>query len=251
MKETLQKLNDSIIKNNFEIISSLKTNPKISPKKQLSVYIDGYRIRLGSAVKADHKAFCNYLGGKKSDKIISEFVEDTKSEYYSLDFYPLKFAEFLNDKKIPEEAKQIARLESAIAKIFMSQDSDELKAEFLLELNEAQLENFRLKPRIASQMLEFGYDIEKYLQEFRADKNPKKIAKKKIFLFIVRHHNNEIQRYYLTEEEYYLLQNIFAGNSIDDAIKNVAEKYPDSQQMINEMITQWLQKWLMNGFFAG
>ncbi len=241
MKETLKKFHHSIIvKQASHATQLLKTNPRISKEKQMAVYIDGYRIRLSSAVRSDHKAFCNYLG-KKSEKVVSQFVEEVTSDSYSLDFYPFKFTDYLLNKKIKPEAKELARLEAAIATTFMAKDSEPLMAQTLSNLNESQLESFRFKPRTALALLELDHDVEKYLQEFRAEQNPKKIAKKKNYICVVRN-NNEIHRHYLLAEEYEVLQKLFAGLSTEEAVSN---------EMTIEMFPQWLQKWLINGFFAG
>jgi hypothetical protein len=242
MKNILERFHSSIIKNSSEATSLLKSNPRISTKKQLSIYVEGYRIRLSGAVRVDYPAFCHYMGSK-AEKLIAEFVESERSEFYSLDLYPFKFADFLQGKKIKPEAKELAILESNIQQTFFKPDSEELLPQFLLTLNESQLDNFRLRHRTASEMLAFNYDVEKYLQSFRAGEKPKKITKKKTFIFIVRH-NNEVKRHYIQQEEYELLQHLFAGASIDESIARM------NSEMVSEMISQWLQKWLMNGFFA-
>ncbi len=245
MKETMKRLNDSIIKNKpKEMLPLLKNNPRISREKQLAVYIDGYRIRLSGAVRIDYPALCNYLGAKKSEKIIADFVENNNSEFYSLDFYPFKFEKYLQAKNIDKEAKELAVLESNIAEIFLKPDSTSLEAQALTTFGEAELDKFRFKPRIASNMLAFEYDVEKYLQEFRKEQNPKKIAKKKNYIFIVRH-NNEVKRHYLIEEEFMLLKKLFEGRSVDEAVEEL------NSALASEMLPQFLQKWLLNGFFAG
>lgn len=249
MRETLNKFHASIIVNSDEhVLPLLKENSRISRSKQMAVYIEGYRIRLAGAVTSDHKAFCNYIGGK-SEKIIAQFVEKVSSDSYSLDFYPFKFASYLSDQKIKPEAKELAQLESLIGQTFMARDSEPLKAQTILGMNEAEMDAFRFKPRVASALQEFNYDVEKYLQEFRAEKKPRKINKKKIYLFIVRH-NNEIQRHQLVMEEFYLLKYLLSGMSIDEAAMKIESEYEGASNMINEMFAQWLQKWLMNGFFA-
>ena len=244
-KDILHKLNESIIQNApKQTLPLLKTNPKISKEKQLAVYIDGYRIRLSGAVKTDHPTFCYYLGNRKSDKIITYFVENNNSDFYSLDFYPFKFANYIQDKKLDKAAKELAILEGNIAEIFMKPDSEPLDPNKLITMQEAELDKFRFQPRTASALLDFNCDVEKFLQDFRADKKPKKIEKKKNYIFIVRH-NNEVKRHYILNEEYELIKRLFLGLSIDEAVAEL------NSDLVNEMLPQFLQKWLINGFFKG
>jgi Putative DNA-binding domain len=244
-KETLHKLNESIIQNTPEqTLPLLKQNPKISKEKQLAVYIDGYRLRLSGAVETDYPAFCYYLGKRDSAKIIADFVEDNNSEFYSLDFYPFKFAHYLKDKKLDTAAKELALLESNIAEIFMKPDSDSLDPQIFLKMSEAELDKFRFTARTASNLLEFEYDVENFIRDFREDKSPKKIKRKKNYIFIVRH-DNSVKRHYLLQEEFHILKKLIKGNSLDEAVSGM------NSDLANEMLPQFLQKWLINGFFAG
>jgi hypothetical protein len=118
-----------------EIEPFLKKNPRISKQKQLAIYSDGYRIRLSGAIKSDYPTLVYYLGEKKADKLISEFVENNNSQFYSLDFYPFKFAYFLQTANVDDAAKELALLESKIAEIFLLPDSEHLDPKTLLTLN--------------------------------------------------------------------------------------------------------------------
>lgn len=240
MKTTLEKLQNSIINNNQQATHLLKTNPKISKEKQLQIYQEGYKIRLLQAVKLDYPTFCFYLDEEESDRIISDFVENNYSQFYSLDFYPFKFADFIQNKNISDEAKQLVNLESQIAQIFYAKDSPPLTAQHITQMNEAELNDFRFKPRTASAILQFDYDVENYLQKFRAGQNPIHIDARKNYIYIVRN-NNEVKRFYLDAEEYETLNNLLSAMPTEQALTT-----PLSQ----ELFPQWLNKWLINGFFA-
>jgi len=243
MTETLHKLQESIISGRTKnIVPLLKKNSRISPKKQMSVYTDGYRIRLADAIRADHPALYFYLGKIKFNRFANEFVETHRSEFYSLDKYPFKFAEFLQNKKIKLAAKELAQLESAIQQVFYAPDSVPLTPEDITKLQGGQLDDFRFKARIASAIFVFQNDVEGYLNDFRQGLLPAKIAKRTTFLYIVRH-NNEVKRHLLDSYEYGLLADILSGSELDSAVIE--------NEMAQEMLPQWLQKWLINGFFAG
>lgn len=240
MKKILEKLQNSIIGNNEQAIDLLKANSKISKQKQLQIYQEVYKIRLLQAVKSDYPTFCFYMGEEKSDKIISDFVENNNSEFYSLDFYPFKFADYIKNKNISAEAKQLATLECYIAQIFYAKDSIALTAQNITEMNETQLEEFRFKPRTASTIFQFDYDVENYLQKFRAGEKPIQIEARKNYIYIVRN-NNEVKRFYLDEEEFVTLNNLLSGQSTEAGVNS---------ELAQELFPQWLNKWLINGFFV-
>jgi hypothetical protein len=240
MKKTLEKLQNSIIGNNTQATDLLKTNSKISKQKQLQIYQEGYKIRLLQAVKSDYPTFCFYMGEEESDKIILDFVENNNSEFYSLDFYPFKFSDYIQNKNISTEANQLATLESYIAQIFYAKDSAPLTAQHITQMSEVELDSFRFKPRTASAILQFDYDVENYLQKFRAGENPSQIENRKNYIYIVRN-NNEVKRFYLDEEEFVTLNNLLSGQSTEAAVNS---------ELAQELFPQWLNKWLINGFFA-
>jgi hypothetical protein len=241
----MHKLNDSIVRNYTKDIEPfLKKNPRISKQKQLAIYSEGYCLRLGGAVRADYPTLIYYLGEKKANRLIADFVEKNNSLFYSLDFYPFKFAYFLQGNKVDEPAKELALLESKIAEIFLLPDSEPLAPQDLLTLSESQLDEFRFRPRTASVMFRFSYDVERFIQEFRRGEKPKKPEKRENYLFVVRHENS-VKRHYLLAEEYQLLKMLFEGHSVDDAITEM------NSEIASEMLPQYLQKWLMNGFLLG
>ncbi len=236
MRETLYKFHQAIIAEDSKPLKGLlKQNSRITPQRQMAVYIDNYRIRLHEAVESDYPTLVYYLG-KKCDRLIEKFVKENNSTSYNMNFYPLDFAKFLQRERIDNAAKELALLEAAIARVFMTEDSDELKPETLLSLSESGLTNFKFKQRKALELYNFKYDVEGFLRAFRADESPKKIEKGEIFLCVVRH-NNEVKRHYLVKEEFYALKKLFSGVALN------AEMEMDNFQL-------WLQKWLVEGLFS-
>lgn len=248
MRNTLKKFHEAVINNDISNTAMLlKPNPRIRPESQMAVYISGYRQRLTAAVRADYPAFC-FMMGKKAERLIDEFIENTNSNSYTLDIYPIKFSSFLNYERLKPAIKELAFIEATIVEVFYAPDSDPLDPAILLKLSESELAVFKFRPRKAHAIIESDNDVEKFLTDFRVGKKPRKIQKGKTYIFIVRH-ENEVRRHRLAMEEYIFLNHLFAGASIEEAVTKT--KINDlSGKIIDKNLTEWLQKWLTEGFFS-
>ena len=94
-QNALEKLQTSIIQNKPEVAIDLLGRKTPSLPSRLNAYIQGYRIRLGKAVQADYPALEHYLGEEEFGRYVSAYVERTPSHSYTIDQYPLGFANYL------------------------------------------------------------------------------------------------------------------------------------------------------------
>jgi len=248
-KETLDLLTSSIIKNDFEASKNITVGDEKKRRVRFAIYSDGYKIRLSGAVRMDYPTFCNYLG-KQAETLVQKFAEEIRSNSYNLDKYPVSFADYVYGKNIPPEAKELAKLEAAILKVFAAPDSEGLAAAEMQKKIEAGFEELKVNLRTASELVEFEFDVEKYLSEFRAEKKPRKLARKKTYIFICRN-DNEVKRHILDKYEFALLKKLNAGLSFGQAVTGLMAEDKDFENEMGKNFQNWLQKWLVNGVFDG
>ncbi len=66
-----------------------------SAKQQLNVYVNAYRWRLNDVVSEDYEVLKNYLGEKKFNNLIWNFVNEEKPDHFNIAKYQLKLQNFL------------------------------------------------------------------------------------------------------------------------------------------------------------
>lgn len=228
-----------------QIIPSLnKGRPLLD--QRLNVYIEGYRTRLVQAVLSDYPTLINYLGVAEIERLAVNYVECTPSHTYTLDEYPLKFAQYVAKYSGDGFASALAMLESAIAKVFWLPDSEAfvpavgLTAEKLMELCFVQ--------RIASQLIPLEYSVEEYMLSVRKGEAAAVGKKSQHYMFIVRH-NNEVKRYVLENTEQLILSSLFVGNAVGIVLEEITDKYPEQLMEIEQKLQMWFARWIENGFF--
>lgn len=213
--------------------------------QQLSVYADGYRIRLCKTVEADFPALLFYLGEARLRPLIGQFVETTPSRYWNLDRYPLSFADFIAAHASDPFATELARLENAIAEVYLGPESEPLSAHSLAAQAE-DLAALRLLPRRASALLANDFPVNDYLSRFRAGEAPQPPAAQPCYLAVYRH-NNEVKRLEMEREEFLLLQSLAGGKALGEALEEDSLFDPAALETIVPKLSLWFQRWVENG----
>lgn len=259
IKQTeFESLTNSILTGDgSETLQKIREPRSKSRQKNLNIYIDGYIERLTKAVAADYPVTANHLG-KEFERYNIQYVKSNPSKFYNLDFYPIKFANFLKNQDVDVFAKGISDLESNIIQSFLAEESQPLKPQDLSGINEEDLYKIKFTKRKSGRLVKCDFDTESYLIQFRSnilnnksDKNNiiPKPDKKGIYLYICRN-NNEVKRNILEKEEYHLLEQIFSGSTFSEAIEITKEKFSLTDDFINLKLISWFQKWLEGGFFS-
>lgn len=245
-QEALQRLQTAITDNQPQIAIDLLGRKTPSLPSRLHAYIHGYRIRLCKTLENDYPALRHYLGGELFDQHARNYVESTPSHAYSIDPYPIGFADYLRQHSSDIVAGDIAALESAIAQVFWLADSAPFvpDTDFSME----QLASLKLTLRRASKLLALHIDAETYIQAFRHNQPIKQPAPQPIFLYIVRH-QNEVRRHLISATEHAVLSQ-FNGRDLMATLESALHQHPDQTDTIQAQIGHWLETWIANGFLC-
>lgn len=214
---------------------------KFSAQDQLNVYVDAYRYRLNDATAEDYPALKNYLGEKKFNELIWDFVNNEKPNHFNIAKYTLKLQKFL-EKKYPKDifSHELCCLETIIAKLHEPEETAPLEQKHLKNMTVEKLMRSKLYPRKALKLIELSYLVNKYYQEVMNEKKSKPV-KGESFLVIFRHENS-VWRMDLEKEEFTLLQDLFSKMKVSEALEN--------KKLSPEMISKYFSKWINNGLFA-
>jgi len=243
---TIETFHDAILnKDTSQALPAIKPNPRIPPEQQLSIYIDGYRLRLIEAIRSDYPALLLYLGESEFDRLALRYIETTPPTHFNLDRYPHAFAATLQNDDF---AIDLAQLEAAIARVFMREESKPLTSGALLGITPETLAEMILTPRTASELLTLNYPADTYMEDMREGKAHVKPQTEPRHLFLVRH-GNEVKRHVLSAPEYLILSRLAAGMNVGDALESVIEERPEYMSDMPEILQTAFARWIAGGFF--
>ncbi|NBO18317.1 MAG: DUF2063 domain-containing protein, partial [Proteobacteria bacterium] len=103
------------------------------PQARLMVYAGGYVQRLSGATLADFPGFAALVGEAQAVQLAQAFAQETPSQHYDLNLYPVQFADYLRGR-VDGDAQAVAALEAAIAEVFWLPESAALDAQSLAGL---------------------------------------------------------------------------------------------------------------------
>jgi len=241
---------DGIIKNDgHDVVETIAPPPRGDATQRFRIYTDGYRIRLQKAVEADYPCLKHYLGEQVLHVLIADYVEQTPSKHFNLDRYPIIFNSFVYQHSTDQVAKEISLLESTIASVFMMEDSIPLDASYFSSLAPEEFGRMLLRPRKASRLLQFEHLANSYLTEFRAGEMLQSPEPLPQYLYVYRHQNT-VQRYELPHAAFLLLQCLFDGHAVEQALEKVTSGHEELTETIAANVQAWFQEWISKGFFA-
>lgn len=240
----LERFHAAIIENNAEIAEE-----DIRQSSHISVYIEGYRIRLFQAIRTDYPAFADITGEKEFERLALEFIESNPSLDFNLERYPNGFCKFILGKVDNKFATEVAILENAIAEVFIGEESSPLGQEIMSSLTAESLAALSMKTRPASLLLKLNYPVNNWLNAQRAGKKQPEPAPQKSYLYLYRHNNN-VKRVELRKPEYILLEQLSYKKSLEDALEHTIDSNPQYKAEILKNLQVWFKKWLTEGFFC-
>lgn len=219
----------------------IRAKENFSPAEQLHVYQNAYRARLYSVTAEDYAVLKTYLGDETFDQLLTDFVEQVPSEHFNLARYTARFPDYLRDHA-DAFANELGLLEAAICRMADPAESEPLTLDAFTGLGPEQLLAMRLTPRSALELFSFHYPVNAYFEAVMQGETPAAPSLEHTYLAVFRHENT-VWRMPLSATEYQVLQQLFAGKNIGDALE---EAGGDAANNIGE----WLPRWVRNGLLA-
>lgn len=211
-------------------------------QNQLAVYSNAYRYRLNDTTAVDYPVLKKYLGTKKFNALIWDFVNCEQPSHFNIARFPLKLQKFL-EKKFPDDvfAHEICRLETAVTQISDPKNNKALNAADLAGLTPELLTKSILLPRKALELHQFSYLVDRYYQATMDQKKSAPI-KRKSYLAVFRH-QDKVWRMRLEKAEFLLLEKIFSKITVGEALSEFDESAA-------KKISKWFSRWINNGLLS-
>jgi uncharacterized protein (UPF0276 family) len=221
----------------------IRNKESFSPQEQLNVYINAYRYRLYDVVAEDYPVLKDYLGQKDFHDLIWSFVNAAQPDHFNIARYALKMSGFIEAER-PQDifAHELCALETTIAQIADAQETQPLKQDHLEGMTAASLMETHIYPRGASQIFAFSYPVNAYYQKVMDELKPDKPQPEASYLAVFRH-DDTVWRMDLEKSEHALLDKLFAGQKVGDALEAVDESAAGD-------LSAWFSRWISNGLLA-
>lgn len=253
IEEVYEPIHSAIIKGDSEVADPESWIPKkenFTPSEQLDVYVSGYRKRLHEVLSGDLEVTRFYLGDKKTDKLIFDYIEETPSHNFNLAHYIKKLPEFAFKKDYLDEfAKELVRLETAITTIFDWEETPALTNDAFVNMEPEKLLETKLQPRKALGLYAFEYPVSEYYRAVKFEEVPEKPEKHESFVAVYRH-DEQMLRLSLDKSEYKMLKLIFDDNKVGEAIEKLISNNEINQEELGGHFQDWFSRWISSGLLA-
>lgn len=228
----------------------------LSPAERLSIYRDGYEVRMLEAVESEYPATGHLLGPDLLRALIRAYVAATPSRHVNLGRYVWPFADFLAahtglraQPHLPHtQAIEMAQFERMIGMAYETPDAPTLTPERFAALPPEIFltTRFTLQPSLA--LATFTHDPGPYHDAVRAGTPPAQPPTAETTHLLVLRHKDEIWRIKLEEGEYLLLHALQKGATPAEALDEAAKQCAVEELL--PALPRWFHRWVRNGVFT-
>ena len=228
----------------------IRAKEQFAPADQLAVYTNAYRYRLYDAVAEDYAVLNYYLGDEKFNALLWDVISQVHSTHFNVARYATHLPAFLATHPSGNAfAHELATLENALAQLADAPETPVLEASHLAGMTPETLMELVLNPRAALQLLAFDYPVNRYYQAVQDDAAVEAPTPEASYLAIFRH-EDVVWRMDLAALEYQLLQKLFGGATISDALDAVQSEGDAPQDNLSAQLSDWFARWMRNGLLA-
>lgn len=225
----------------------IRAKESFAPHEQLAVYVNGYRYRLYDATAEDYPVLKAYLGDDAFEQLIDGFIEANPSAHFNIARYTTRLPDYLRTALEDPFAQELAALEATIAQLADADETEPLQATRLAGLSPEAWMASTLQPRAAMVLMTFQYPVNDYYLAVKDGEALPELLPQENHLAIFRH-EDIVWRMTLEAQELRLLQTLFAGQSIEQALTTMQGGADEAELMMN--LSQWFSRWMRNGLLA-
>lgn len=225
----------------------IRAKEQFTPADQLAVYVNAYRYRLYDVTAEDYPVLKHYLGNEAFNGLIHDFVNTAQSDHFNIGRYAAHLPEFLKNHAIGDSfAHELATLENAVSQLSDPAETTALEPSHLAGMTAEGLMESALHPRTALQLFAFEYPVNHYYLAVKNAEAPMPPAPEKTFLAIFRH-EDVVWRIELGGNEYHLLQKLFGGMPIGEALASLQTELDLPEDELSAHLSEWFSRWMRNG----
>lgn len=207
---------------------------KLTAKKAIRVYQQGYVVRLTDAIAANYEALWYTLGDKKFFKLCDDYREAHPSTTYNLNAYGDQLPAFVA-KKFPK-LPYLHHLAGFEWLLFEAFNAAEAEASIDLTQVDAEKDTFIFQPSVRLFSSPFRtYDIWRNRKRLPQGYAPKNFASNEFVLLYKHQHRHYFA--VLTGNQFAILGLLLKGKTITGAIIAVSKKASISEKEVSELFS--------------
>ncbi len=205
---------------------------KLTAKKAIRVYQQGYAVRLTDAIATNYEAMWYTLGDKKFFKLCDDYRAAHPSTTYNLNIYGDKLPSFVATKfpKLPY-LQHLARFEWLLFEVF---NSAENASAFDLSKVNAEKDVFVFQPsaRLFSSPFRV-YELWRNRRRLAKGYSPKNFISDEFVLLYKYQHRHYFAA--LTQNQFAIMHSLLKGKTITQAIMAAGKKGAISEKEVSEL----------------
>ncbi len=215
-------------------------------KERLSVYANGYLVRIAESLKETYEAVYHVAGQERFSELADAYARRYPSKSYNLNDAGRHFPEFLKDVTRHTTPfpflSDLARLEWCIWQAFHAFDETPLDPEKIKGISLEDWENCRIIFQPSAKLAALHWSVlnlwlARYqLPEIRTEE----LARSQRIL--IGRNGDQVRCELLDVHQYRLLEGLLAGQSLGEACEELAETAE-----VDLPITQWFSHWVQDG----
>lgn len=128
---------NAVIHNSDEFTPEVKQQGEMSAEDRVSIYVDGYRLRLIEALQDSFSALHTLMGDDDFERLCLQYIDQYPSQHFSIRYFGNQLAEYLSNNEEFESSdllQEMASFEWALRGAFDAKDREPLKLDDLSQL---------------------------------------------------------------------------------------------------------------------
>lgn len=247
LKNLQMQFQNCLIHFDKKIESSIQFTENFNVQERLSIYSDGYRLRLLGILAKDFPVLKFFLGEEKFDNAALHYLDTYPSSHYSLYQFGRNFSIFLKSY-LPHEplVGELATFERALSDVLLAGNGKRIGVNTLLDLKPEEWPSMTLTLHPAVQSLHLNLNVPDFWRALQNKQPLPAVTISPSKYLIWRFH---LRPYFcsLTPQQLRIFTNIQKGLCFAEVCEDLIGHLPEEQ--IGSFVADVLRQWLSNGMF--
>lgn len=214
--------------------------PELNRAERLSIYGEGYFLRLVDCLGANYETVKNVLGADLFDTLCRDYLARYPSRYKYIDGVGAELPAFIKRHAAAKGRPyltELAALEWAVHEALYADDVPPLKPEKLAGLPPEQWAHARLAIDPSVRLLQLNWPLDELWRNGKWRKR-----REKVLLLVYRRDDKLVRIPRLTPVQFRLLESLQAGYTLEKSLRKLPKQTP---------VKQWFNDWAARGVIRG
>lgn len=216
----------------------------------MSVYADGYPLRVREALAEVFDAVHHVLGDERFSKLCFAYAEKFGADDYNLNFAGREFPDFIGNSSVPSAfpfLADLSKLEWAIWEAFHAFDGAPLSPDKIAGIPLEEWDGAKVRFQPSARLVSSAWPVLDIWRARKEDPEKVKIDTSRPQRVLIGRNGLEVRCELIDENQFHLLEALLAGKSLGEA----CEALSDLEGGEELPIAAWFSGWIHGGLIAG